>query len=723
MGTTAPGSIKRLVDRFDRDRKTCPERRMARQSMWCPASVVMLLVSVALSCGQTQPTPSAAANKPNGSSNPILPAGSIVLPDSMGGVSDPSRLALNPRDGRVYVAGGLGVAVVDAATGKQVDIIPAEDVAEMQYNPIANVLYLWSAPSESWESITVDCGSDSIASRESLALWPTCFNLRDNKLYAAMGKENSSAVAVLDGHTRRLLATVGSAQPSKGNISWRSIVWNPANDRVYYSDGGNAIVVIDGRTNKEVARIPNSAGLEPRCANPRNNKIYASSHHNPDSSLAVIDCWTNRVVAWLPVNVNIADVAYNPVENKVYCSGGGGLYGGMPSVAVIDGKNDRFIKRVVSDSFRNPPSELCYDSMDNRMYCFGFFTGIAAIDCRRDSIIWATNSIAAHRPVFFAPANRLYCVDWRQGDVYVMDGSTFSITDTLTLGYRVKTMLYNGQQDKLYCANGGGHALAVIDCGAGRVRGTIEVGREPDALACTPDGEKLYCTNEANGTISVIDCESDQVIDSIKVGGEPTSLCLSPSSQRLFCAAGSSRYGEKSTISVIDYRTDSVVSKLVVGNYPHIVYDSVKDRVFCTTGANRQLWLSAYNAKTLGRIFSLELQGYRVGMGYDPDLDQMYVARTEPNEVTAIDCRNGITRWVMRTAGPPSKLLYTPRTTQAVRSQLRMDPAPEQPGERQIRSRPEKHRRWHSRSGESKYRKLDCQDQSSCRTDRSALCS
>lgn len=658
--TTRQASLRRLALRRPDERRQprIDRRRIAQKRMRSLAAAGLLLVSVAMSCGTSTPR-SQTADESGHNRGPVLPAGSIVLPDSLGGVAEPTRIALNPTNNRVYVCGGgLGVAVIDASTGNQVDIIPATGAAEMQYNPIANVLYVWGAPTESWKLISVDCTTDSVVARESLTLWPTCVNLRDNKLYAALGKGRTSALVVLDGHTRRRIAQVGSVPPSEAGIRWASIVWNPTNDMVYYNDGRGAILVIDGRTDREVARIPSSADLEPRCATPRDNKLYASSPRSPDSSLAVIDCRTNRIVAWLPVNVNISDVVYSPVENKVYCSGGGGLYGGMPSVAVIDGESDAIVERV---NFRSPPGELCYDSLNNRVYCLASHGGwIAAIDCRQDSVV-ATIRTDANRAVFSTRGDKLFCLDWSQGDINVVDGATLRVIETLTLGYRVTSMLYNRQQDKLYCANDGGHALAVIDCGPGRVRGTIEVGRAPGALACSPDGERLYCTNKADGTVSVIDCESDQVVASIKTGGEPNSLCFSPPNHRLFCAAGRSRYGEKPTISVIDSRNDSVVSRLGVGKYPSVIYDSVNDRIFCTTGANRQLWLSAYDAKSLGRSFSVELQGYRVDMCYDPVLDQIYVARMEPSEVTAIDCKTGAIRWTVRTAGQPTKLLYNPR--------------------------------------------------------------
>jgi YVTN family beta-propeller protein len=641
---------------------------IAQKGMRSLAAVGLLLVSVAMSCGVNAPRLQ-AADEPRHNRTRVLPAGSIVLPDSLGGVAAPSRIALNPTDNRVYVCGGgVGVAVIDAATGMRTDLIPAEDVVEMQYNPVANVLYLWSAHggSESHELTTVDCTTDSVVAQESLTLWPICVNLKDNKLYAAIGKGRTSAVAVLDGQTRRLIARVGSITPSEEGIRWASIVWNPTNDMVYYNDGRGAILVIDGRTDREVARVPNSTDLEPRCANPRSNKLYASSYHRPDSSLAVIDCRTNRIVAWLPVNVNIADVVYNAVENKLYCSGGGGLYGGMPSIVVIDGEGDTILKRV--DFLRCPPGALCYDSLNNRVYCFGSFGGIAVIDCRSDSTIATNDTLEVDGAVFSVAANRLYCLDWSQGDVYAVNGSTFSISDTVTVEYEVMSMLYNRQQDRLYCPNSQGHALAVIDCGAGRVRGTIEVGRNPNALACAPDGKRLYCANEGSGSVSVIDCESDRVVAAIKVGGEPTELCLSPTARRLFCGTRDGYgTGSDSTISVIGCRTHSVIRKLPGYRYPSVfVCDSVNGRLFCATNTGYDgthepvAQIGAFKASSLARDFSVELPGTVIDMVYDPVLDRLYVGHAKPNEVSAIDCRTGTSKSVMKTAGSPRKLISNP---------------------------------------------------------------
>jgi YVTN family beta-propeller protein len=329
--------------------------------------------------------------------------------------------------------------------------------------------------------------------------------------------------------------------------------------------------------------------------------------------------------------------------------------------------NNTIVERV--NFLLSPPGELCYDSLNNRMYCIGSFGGVAAIDCRNDSTIMAIDTFEVDRAVFSAAANRLYCLEWSQGDVYVMDGSTFSITDTLTLGYRIKSMLYNRRQDKLYCANDEGHALAAIDCGAGRVRGTIEVGRQPSALACTPDGRRLYCANGGDGTVSIINCESDRVVASIKVGGEPTELCLNPTARRLFCATRNVHgKGSDSTILVIDSRTNSIIGTLPGYAYPSaLVCDWVNDRLFCASNTGYDgthepaAQIGAFAASSLVRDFSVELHGAVIDMVYDSILDRLYVACAEPDGISAIDCRTGIIRWVMRTAGQPTGLVYSPR--------------------------------------------------------------
>jgi YVTN family beta-propeller protein len=631
------------------------------------AAVGRLLLLLVLSCGRAPQRRAAPTEASIDYRSPVLPAGSIVLPDSFGGVRNPHDIVLNPTNGHIYICGrtgDLGVAVLEAATGRQVGMIPARDADGIEYNPVTNRLYISAGRGVTGEFLVVDCSTDLIVERDAWSPLPLCVNVTDNKLYVARWEGRDSKVLILDGKTRRILAKVRLGPVVKWGLD--RIIWNPINNALYCNDeNSGALVIIDGRADRELKRIVSRYDLFPGCVNTRDNKVYAVAGSADDSSVAVIDGSTNKVAAWLEAGPRIAEMAYNPLENKVYCSAGLGSGGSQHSVVVIDGADDRVLSRL---TMPDVPEEICYDSVNNRIYCFGCAAGwVAAIDCRADTIVsvaWAGEDMSP--AVFCASANRLYCLDWRPGDVYAVDCAAFSVVDTLTLGSRVESMVYNRKKDKLYCANHMGHALVVVDGASGRVRGTIEVGRSPGALAVSSDGNRLYCANEGDGTVSAIDCNSDRVTASVRVGYGPSALCLSPTNSRLLCAnTGSFDQNRDSTVSVLDCRSGTVVATLAVGPMPRLMaLDSVHGRVFCASTSGRvgqedpAMRIDAFDAATLNRAFSVSFAGYPRDLCYDPVHDRLYVAHSEPDNLTVVDCRAGIVKTRIWAGGSPEKLCY-----------------------------------------------------------------
>jgi YVTN family beta-propeller protein len=631
------------------------------------ATAGQLLLLVAMSCGGRTPHPGTEVNESFGYRSPILPAGSIVLPDSFGGVRNPHDIVLNPTNGHMYICGrtgDLGVAVLEAATGQQVGMIPARDADGIEYNPVTNKLYISAGRGVTGEFLVVDCSTDSIVARDAWSPLPLCVNVTENKLYVARREGRDSKVLILDGRTRRTLAKVRLGPAVKRGLD--RIIWNPINNALYCNDeNSGALVIIDGRTDRELARIVSRYDLFPGCVNTRDNTVYAVAGSADDSSVAVIEGSTNKVVAWLEAGPRIANMAYNPIENKVYCTAGLGSGGSQHSVVVIDGADDRVLSRL---TMPDVPEEICYDSVNNRMYCFGHAAGwVAAIDCRADTIVGVARAGEDMSPaVFCASANRLYCLDWRPGDVYALDCAAFSVVDTLTLGFRVGSMVYNRKKDKLYCANHMGHALVVVDGASGRVRGTIEVGRSPTALAFSPGGKKLYCANAGDGTIHTIDCNSDRVIATVRVGYGPSALCLSPTNSHLFCAnTGGFGQNRDSTVSVIDCRSGNAVATLTGGQMPRLLaFDSVHGHVFCASTAGRvgqedpAMRVDAFDAATLRRTFSVSFPGYPQDMCYDAVHDRLYLAHSEPDNLTVVDCSAGVVKTHLWADGSPEKLCY-----------------------------------------------------------------
>jgi len=82
---------------------------------------------------------------------------------------------------------------------------------------------------------------------------------------------------------------------SCGGLIWpETAAWNTLQHRLYVTGGfANAVVAIDGGTNRRSARIPLPGGSHHICFNPRSNKLYCTQ----TASIAVIDCARESVIA------------------------------------------------------------------------------------------------------------------------------------------------------------------------------------------------------------------------------------------------------------------------------------------------------------------------------------------------------------------------------------------------------------------------------------------
>jgi YVTN family beta-propeller protein len=632
------------------------------------AAVGWMLLLVVSACGGNAPIQRRPRDAYDTYRSSASPPGSTMLPDSLGGVRWPREMVLNPTNGHVYICGTIGdagVAVLDAATGKHIGLIPARDADALLCNPRTNLLYVGTGFGSRRELLVVDCVCDSIVTKDTQHLWPLAVNQTDNKLYAAVVEGRDTKVAILDGKTLRMLGKVRVGPIAHSDL--HDILWNPTSNTLFCNDASSgAIVVIDGRSNRAVARIRTKDRLYPVCVNTKNNKLYAKSPDAEDSSVAVIDCRANRVITWLPLDRGIDTMAYSPSVNKVYCADRSGYGGsGSPSVVVIDGTSDRVLTRI---ALPGDPGSLCCDSIGNRIYCFGDCDSwVATIDCRTDSVTTIFHAGDGSFPaVFYQPANRLYCLDWQHGDVCVVDCHPPIVVDTVTLGYTVESILYSRKQDKLYCANKMGHSLAVLDGESGRVLGTIKVGRNPTALTSSRDGSRLYCANQDDGTVSAIDCGDDRVVATVSVGRVPSALCFSPAANRLFCAnSGTSESAFDSTVSVIDCRTNAVVTALRVALHPeYLAYDSIHDRVFSassTKGSPQggpETQIDGFDAASLASVLRVRFQGFPRDMCYDPIHDRLYVLHEEPDKVTVVDCKTAVVKVQFWAGGSPERACY-----------------------------------------------------------------
>ena len=101
--------------------------------------------------------------------------------------------------------------------------------------------------------------------------------------------------------------------------------------------------------------------------------------------------------------------------------------------------------------------------------------------------------------------------------------------------------------DFAYVANQFEDNISVIDISTNTVTDTVSVGSFPNDIAITPDSDFAYVANSVSDNVSVIDTSTNTVIDTVTVGSEPFAIAITPDGDFAYVVNTSS-----DNVSVID---------------------------------------------------------------------------------------------------------------------------------------------------------------------------
>jgi YVTN family beta-propeller protein len=160
------------------------------------------------------------------------------------------------------------------------------------------------------------------------------------------------------------------------------------------------------------------------------------------------------------------------------------------------------------------------------------------------------------------------------GNVYVANegSATVSViippTNAVANTIGVNTQAYGAAINPLsgnyvYVANYGTSTVSVIKTATNTVVNTINVGSNPEGDAISPSGAFVYTANHAGNSVSVINTATNAVINTITVGSSPLNLAVAPSGNYLYVPNGGS-----GTVNVINTATNAVVNTITVGTTP-----------------------------------------------------------------------------------------------------------------------------------------------------------
>ncbi len=461
----------------------------------------------------------------------------------------PHVLCSDPPGNKVYCADYYGtVTVIDGATNQPVKTLPVEQRAtDLCYNGPENKLYCGNT-SDSFVRV-IDCVGDSVVARVPVSLGPgaLCYNPQLNRIYCADLARDE--VSVIDCTADTVVGTVWVR-----GVEPQSICYDSATNCVYTANYASSTVsVLDCAGDTLVRLVPVGRGPVVIEAGPP-GKVYCANYD--DSSVSVI---SGSGVKTVRACTYPKTLSYDPVNKKVCC--GNHYWSG--SVTVIDAVHDTAVAQVSTGSY---PMDLCHNPAGNNTY----------VGCSGDdvvSVIGGVSDTVEAVITFGAPCypgplcynttnNRLYCLDYRTGLLFVIDGDSSRVLKAMRIrsdDYNPDALIWNPVSNKVYIANSGDSTVSILDCASDSIVATVATGQYPCALCCSEDG-KVYVANEGGG-VAVIDGSGDSVRTVLPINDSPWSLCYDRTDNKVYVGKDN---GDGDTISVIDADGDSVVATILV---------------------------------------------------------------------------------------------------------------------------------------------------------------
>jgi YVTN family beta-propeller protein len=258
------------------------------------------------------------------------------------GSNEGTGIAANPATNKIYLAiSNPGeVVVIDGKTQQAIKTIPIQPFGHsITVNPLTNRIYASGCSSGTCHIFVIDGKTDTIitaipiSSGSFIGIQGLAVNPATDLIYAS--DADNEQYIVIDGKTNTVANQVSVfIQPA-------GIAVNPKTNRIYIGDGGfsGSVLVYDGATNAQVARIHVSSSVEGMATNFRLDRAYAVV--NGSNTLAVLDGSTNQEITEVPTGQFPLNADVDLANNKVYVTNGNDS-----SVTIIDGNTNQVLQTL-----------------------------------------------------------------------------------------------------------------------------------------------------------------------------------------------------------------------------------------------------------------------------------------------------------------------------------------------------------------------------------------
>jgi len=255
------------------------------------------------------------------------------------------------------------------------------------------------------------------------------------------------------------------------------------------------------------------------------------------------------------------------------------------------------------------------------------------------------------------------------GTLFVIDGSTNNVIDTITLGFGPKLVAFDQNANKIYVANQGPGTVTVIDGSTNNVITTITVGLAPLLPLVNPNTSNVYVTNQGAGTVSVIDGKvgsptENTVIATITTGITPSGIDIDTTLNKIYVG---NTFG--SSVSVIDADPNNdgtfntVIATIITAQPSGIAIDSSNNRAYVSNFDDRLV--SVIDTTTNNIIATIPVGSGPSSLSFNPSTSRLYVPNQLSSTVSIIDTEINAEIATVATGSAPFDVAVNPNTNRA----------------------------------------------------------
>jgi large repetitive protein len=286
----------------------------------------------------------------------------------------------------------------------------------------------------------------------------------------------------------------------------------------------------------------------------------------------------------------VGSLAYNSREDVLY---GAAYYGGFFAISC---DSNRLIK---SFSMRYP-SEVAYDSVDNKAYCIqDSMNSLVVVDGETHSRIKSLPVYGgATIPVWDAVANRLYVSCQDTNEIAVVDCATDSVLTSIAVRACPLRMYINTLRRKLYVLNYDDGTVSIVDIATNLVIKTVDVGGTPNAGYYCRSADKFYSAG-AYTQCAVIDGQSDTIAARIPLSGNVDVISAAGNEDDGYVYLGTRGDGGD-YVATVSSQSDSVLATAVIGRRPWgLLFYSGRGLLYCTSTSTDEVSVLTIDGKTI----------------------------------------------------------------------------------------------------------------------------